>query len=232
MPITIVKYLAFLSFAASMTVLANIYLARYHNKISTIFKKNTPEILKRYQTKKRIKKLEAQLVDTVYMLSNSLKAGLSLQQAFQMVSLEGPSPMKEEFTVIINHIKLGRSFKEAVIEWQSRVPIDDISILVESILVLFEAGGNLVETFTSIALTITERQKIRGKIKVLTMQGLSQAAVLVVLPFVLGICLYLVAAWYVEPLLENWLGWVLIGVAITLQTAGALWMRKIVDIKV
>jgi tight adherence protein B len=166
------------------------------------------------------------------MLANGLKAGLSLQQSFQMLSTDGPSPINEEFALIVGQIKVGKNFEESLIEFKERVSLDDVDILVESILVLRQTGGNLVETFSSIANTIRERQKISGKIRVLTAQGVTQAAIILAMPFALVLGLYFVADWYVLPLITEPLGLFLILVAFCMQGLGAMWLKKIVTIKV
>lgn len=191
-----------------------------------------PQFIKEYIRKRREKKIGEQLVDGVCMLANCLKAGLSLQQAFLMLSKDGPSPLKEDMFAVVGRIKSGESLENSLVEWRNKTRIDDVEILVESILILRQTGGNLVETFSIIAETIRERQKVSGKIGVLTAQGVLQAVIILLLPPALITGLYFVASWYIGPLFTTPLGWLLLLVALGLQVVGAIWLKKIVTIRV
>lgn len=209
-----------------------LYFYKINGKVVSYLREKGPRTVRNYLLKRRAKRIEQQIVDGVDMLANCLKAGLSLQQALSMVAMDGPAPINEEMAFVINQVKIGKSLEDALIEWKERVRIDDINILVESILVLRQTGGNLVETFSSIADTVRERQMVSGKIRVLTTQGLSQAVVIIALPFLLSAGLFFVARWYIEPLFTTGIGWALVAVMLGLQTLGALWMRKIITIRV
>lgn len=209
-----------------------IYIRTLHSRIVRYFQTKCPVILQRHIQNRRLKKIDQQIMVATDMLANCLRAGLSLGQSLEFVSENGPSPLKEDAALIVSQVKMGKDLGDALAEWKMRTPLDDVKILVEAILVLRQTGGNLVETFESIAETIRERQKVGGKIRVLTAQGVSQAVIILILPFALCIGLYLLAGWYIEPMFTTALGWVLICAALSLQTLGALWLRKIVTIRV
>ena len=63
-----------------------------------------------------------------------------------------------------------------------RVPLEDVRLVVDSILTLRETGGNLSETFEVIAETIVERKKVQGKIKTMTAQGMTQGVIMCSMP--------------------------------------------------
>ena len=67
-----------------------------------------------------------------------------------------------------------------------RVPLPDLEIAVHSIVTLRETGGNLSETFMTVANTIVERKKVEGKIGALTAQGLYQGFGMCAMPFVMA----------------------------------------------
>lgn len=164
------------------------------------------------------------------MLANCLRAGLGLQQAIEFVSINGPVHIAEEFKVIIGNVKVGKTIDDALIEWKESTPVEDVWIVVESILILRQTGGNLAETFTVIAKTIRERQRVEGRIKVLTTQGIMQAVIITILPFVIAAALALISDWYIRPLFTTGFGWFLIMLMLFLQMLGAIWMRKIVRV--
>ncbi len=131
---------------------------------------------------RRLETIDNQLVDTLMLMSNALKAGLSLQQALELVVREMKPPIADEFGRLVKEIHLGVLTDDALRHMRDRVPLEDIRLAVESILTLRETGGNLSETFEVIARTIVERKKVQGKIKALTAQGMAQGIVICAMP--------------------------------------------------
>ena len=180
----------------------------------------------------RIRKFEDQLLDALAFLSNGLKSGLSVVQAMEMVKEELPNPISQEFGVVMNEQRLGLPMEDALINLEKRIDTEDVQILVTSINILRQSGGNLAETFDTIGYTIRERKKVEGKIRSLTAQGVSQGVIIVCMPFVLAWILYMFDAELIARLWTTALGWVMLAFMLVLQTCGALLIKKIVTIKV
>lgn len=193
---------------------------------------NLPRFVVNRLWKWRIKKFEDQLLDALSFLSNGLKSGLSVVQAMEMVKDELPNPVSQEFGVVMNEQRLGLPMEDALINLEKRINTEDIQILVTSINILRQSGGNLAETFDTIGYTIRERKKVEGKIKSLTAQGVSQGVIIVCMPFVLAWILYMFDPQLISRLWTTALGWVMLAFMLFLQTCGALMIKKIVTIRV
>lgn len=180
----------------------------------------------------RLQKFNEQLVDGLTLLANSLKSGLNLTQAIQVLVTEMPDPISQEFGTVMSQEKLGRTIDEAFESMMERIPSEDLSIAINSILILRETGGDLSETFETISTTIRQRRKIEGKIKSMTAQGKTQGAILILLPFFLMFAMYYLNPTYLSPLIKTKLGWIFIFVMLVFQAIGFLWMRKIIKINV
>jgi tight adherence protein B len=181
---------------------------------------------------RRVDKFTEQLLDGLAFMSNGLKSGLSLVQAMSMVSEELDNPISEELALVLSEQRVGVPFEEALLNLESRIDTEDLQILVTSITILRQSGGNLSETFDTIAYTIRERTKVQGKIRSLTAQGISQAIVICAMPFGLAAVLYLFDEQLISRLWTTWLGWVLLFAIFALQTVGALLMKRFVTIRV
>ncbi|MEZ4819712.1 MAG: type II secretion system F family protein [Bdellovibrionota bacterium] len=191
-----------------------------------------PKIYFNVKWEKRLDKFNEQLVDALTLLSNSLKSGLNLTQAIQILVTEMPNPISQEFGTVMSQEKLGRTIDEAFEAMMERIPSEDLSIAINSILILRETGGDLSETFETISNTIRQRRKIEGKIQSMTAQGKTQGAILMLLPFVLIIAMYYLNPTYILPLIKHELGWIFIFIMLIFQTVGFFWMRKIIKIDV
>ncbi len=194
--------------------------------------KKAPKIYVKRKLRKRIEKLEDQLLDTLTMLSGALKAGLSLPQAFETVLEDMAPPMKEELEQILNLNRLGQPMEEALERLAKRVPTENVEILVTSVVTLSETGGNLAEAFDSIVNTINERERVREKIKSMTALGEYQGLIAALSPIVFIGLLYFMNPDIALTLLNTVPGWIILGIAITLDILGYFLMKKIATIKV
>ncbi len=148
----------------------------------------------------RLKSFNNQLGDTISLMSNSLRSGLSLVQSMEMISREAEAPISEEFQRVVREIGLGVGPQEALIHLGRRVASDDLELLVIAILVQFEIGGNLSRILDSIASTIRERVKLQGEIRTMSAQGRMAGWVLSGLPVAIGGLLMLIAPSYMGAL--------------------------------
>lgn len=182
--------------------------------------------------RRRVNQFDEQMLDGLTFLANSLKSGLSLLQAIDMIVQELPNPLSQEWALVMSQQKLGVRIDEALYNLEKRIATEDIQIIITSITILRESGGNLAEVFDTIAYTVRERRKVQGKIDAMTAQGRMQGIVIVAMPFVLGYVLYLMDAQLISRMWQTLVGWIMILLMLTLQFAGAWMIKKIVTIEV
>ena len=193
---------------------------------------NLPRFVVKRMWAKRIEDFEEQMLDALSFMSNGLKSGLSLVQCMEMVRAELPAPVSEEFGLVLSEQRLGVLLEDALLNLEDRLGTEDLQIMVTSINILRQSGGNLSETFDTISDTIRERRKVEGRIRTLTAQGVAQGFIIVLMPFVLGAVLYFLDPELIARLWTTWMGWGMLALMFTLQGVGALLMRKIVQIRV
>lgn len=181
---------------------------------------------------RRLVRCDRQLPDALSLLAGALKAGLALPQALEMASLELAEPLGPEFSRVVAQLKLGRSVEEALSLMRERLPTDDMGLVVQSVEVLRRTGGNLVETFGTLAQTVEARLRVEERIRVLTAQGMIQGAMLLAMPWALVAALLLVAPDYLSPLFTTKLGAAFVAAGIVMEVVGAWWLRRIAIIRV
>lgn len=193
---------------------------------------NIPKFYINFKYKKRIEKFDDQLIDALILMSNSIKSNLNLNQAIGVVVNELQNPCSQEFGLVLSQHKLGLTIDEALEKMMARIPSEDLTMVLNSILILREKGGNISETFDVISTTIRERRKVEGKIKTITAQGKMQSFLLFMMPFAVGLIMYMLNPEDMSLMFSTQTGWVLIMIMLAMQTIGGLWLKKIVDIKV
>ncbi|UCD83922.1 MAG: type II secretion system F family protein [Deltaproteobacteria bacterium] len=191
-----------------------------------------PRIALNMAKQRRREKFDIQLVDGLATISNSLKAGLSLVQAIEVITREASPPLKEEFGLMLRELTLGVELEKALNNLADRVKSMDLDLVVTSINIVRGTGGNLSEMFDQIADTIRERNTLKGKISSLTAQGRLQGIVIGSLPLVLGVILYFLEPRMIARLFTEPLGWGIIAIIIVFEGIGALFIRKIVNIDI
>lgn len=201
-----------------------------------------PMVVMRVRQHHRRLKFSRQLANALMLLASSLRSGLGFIKGLELVAAEMDDPMSKELKRALREIQLGNSVDQALLNLSKRVANADMEIVICAYLIQREVGGNLTELMENVAETIRGRFHVRAEIHTLTAQGRLSGVVVAVLPFVLSGLIVLVNPSYFEPLLKPplaqlgpWslpVGVLAIGVALVMQIIGALWIYRIVSIKV
>lgn len=192
----------------------------------------SPRLLARYLKRRRDRRFGFQLVDALMNISNALRSGFSLPQAFELIQREMDNPIAQEFRLLNQETRVGVPMEQALQHMLDRMPSDDLDLVVTAILVSAEVGGSLAEVMDNIARTIRERHQIEGKVRALTSQGRMQAIILCLVPIVLAFIINWLNPGLFEPMTKTWLGWGLFAIIGLLEILGLLVVRKIVTIDV
>lgn len=191
-----------------------------------------PMLTVKFYRTRRIKKFNVQLVDALTAMANAFKAGLTFPQAIEHVSKEAPAPLSQEFGLFVKEVKLGVPLEEALVNMAKRVGSDDLELVVVSTNIARQLGGNMAEMFDTIATTIRERFRLEGKIDALTSQGKLQGWVVASMPLILGLVLNNMRPDLMEPMMNHWFGYMLIGMVAIMEALGIFIIRRIVNVNV
>jgi tight adherence protein B len=184
-----------------------------------------------YLAGKRRTKFDTQLGDTLQLLSGGLRAGHSILRAIDAAAAESQKPTSEEMRRVITETSLGRDLLAALNDTALRMKNEDFVWVAQAIQINREVGGNLAEVLDQVNETIRERGEIKGHIKALAAEGKFSAYILIAMPFGIVGMLLTISPNYMNPMFSHPLGWVMIGASFVMMTIGALWMRKIIDLK-
>lgn len=175
---------------------------------------------------------QAQFADALAMLAGGLRAGLNLPQAIALVAGDGPEPLRAEFARVVAATHVGMSVDQGVEQLARRVGGEDARALHFAVIVLFETGGNLIETFEGLGTIIRDRERVRSRVRLLTMQGLATGVIIALLPLLLWIGMAAVMPHWLAPLFTTWVGRGCVFVGLMLQGIGLWWMRRVVKVQI
>ena len=231
--ITVSRLLAFCLMAGALALLAA--LTAMH-PILVVFPAalaaSLPILYVSFLRKKRLRKINAQLPDTLDLLGRSLAVGHAFSEALNQVASEMPDPIATEFRIVFEEQKLGLSTKAALEHLSERVPLTDLRLCIIAMHIQRETGGNLAEILEKVSHTIRERFKLMEDFRTLTTSSRGSAWILCGLPFVIVFLLTLINPDYMSMLLHDQRGHYVIAAAILLQILGILTIKKILSIKV
>src|SRR5579859_1053750 len=180
----------------------------------------------------RFNRFEERLPDALDMMVSALRAGHSLISAMGTVSKEAGEPVAREFKKCFDEQNFGAELRTAMMDLVTRVPIDDVRIVVTAILIQKESGGNLAEVLEKAAHIIRDRFRLKRQIRVHTAQGRMTGWILSILPVVLGLLLYMVNPDHLSLLWKRPIGVKMLYAATAMTIIGALIIRKIIRIRV
>jgi tight adherence protein B len=191
-----------------------------------------PAIVMKQMALMRRLKFQGQLVDALMILSSALKAGMSLNQSFEILVEEMPVPMSEEFNLVVRENSMGVPLDECLDHLRQRMPLDDLGLITAAVSVARETGGNLTEIFSQLVSTIREKIKLERKVRALTVQGRLQGLIMSILPIAFALFVKTVNPDTFKIMLESHLGQTLLVYAACSEIVGVILIKKLSKVEV
>ena len=192
----------------------------------------TPKILLSLWKEVRSTQFEAQLMDALILIGNSLKSGLDIVAGFERIATTMKSPVSEEFGLVLNAYRLGAPLESALTDLTQRINSRTLETVVTAINIQRETGGNIIKTFDQLVQTIREEGKLQKKVRAITSQGRTQIFFLAGFPWVLAAFFYFLAPELMRPALANTWGQFIILFLLVWEVIGILVTKKIVTVDV
>lgn len=130
-------------------------------------------------------RINKQLMDSLILLSNSLRSGMDIVQGFELVSRDMLPPIADEFGLVVKNYQLGTPFEQALDGLTKRVDSRMLDYVVKAIIIQRQVGGNLTVIFARLVENIREESKLEEKLQAMTAQQKIQSIVVSVMPFIM-----------------------------------------------
>lgn len=192
----------------------------------------SPKLWLKRKIKLRMEKFNEGLPDMITTIVGSLRSGYSFSQALKTVAEECESPIKEEVTLMLKEMNYGIPMEEALYNLSGRMPSNDLEMLIQSVLIQRQVGGNLANVLDIIVKTIRDRNRIQRQVHTLTSQGRLSGKVIGFLPVGLGGMIFLINPEYINILFSNALGVAVISAGVISGVIGFVLIHKLTKIEV
>lgn len=198
---------------------------------AAVFGAMAPPVMVIISKKKRLEKFQNQLGESLLILSNTIRAGLTFERALQKTAEGLPSPIHEELMQTGREIEVGASIETALSSLAERMQNDDLKLVSSAVIIQKRVGGNLADILDNISFTVKDRITIKRNVKTMTAQGKASAMVLGMLPIGLMLILSFISPGYMNPMFQTSIGKTMLMVAAVMEITGFFIMMKMTDIK-
>ncbi len=176
-----------------------------------------PNFVVGFAVKRRVNKFTKNFPDAIELLVRGLKSGLPVSETLGVVAKEIPGPVGEEFKMVTEKIKIGKTMEDSLQETADRMSTPEFQFFVITLAIQRETGGNLAETLSNLSDVLRKRAQMKLKIRAMSSESKASAYIVGSLPFfVFGM------VWFVNP--EYLAGFFYERRLIIAGIGGAIWM--------
>ncbi|WP_158901531.1 type II secretion system F family protein [Burkholderia sp. L27(2015)] len=168
--------------------------------------------------------------DTIDLIVRAVRAGIPAVQAISVAGNDAEEPVRSEFRVMGDSLRLGADLKDVLDTAVERIQIADFSFFSVCLLLQRETGGALTETLENLAGIIRTRRDIRLKIRALTGEGRIASQIITAVPFFIMAMFFLTNREYLDMLFYTPAGQRLLWISAGLMVFGTLWINKLANL--
>lgn len=179
---------------------------------------------------RRLNAMQRTLPAALDLLSDSLHTGQTLEQAAEMVVIQTPSPLKEEFANCVALLKMGQSPVAVMERMSRRIPLPEFRLFATAVLVHRQTGGNLATLTARLANSARDRQEALRHLNAQTVAARFSAMGLIGCGIVGFTVLSLNKSQYMEFFLHRPEGIRALLVALVLLFVGTIWISRIIRV--
>lgn len=192
----------------------------------------SPVLLCRYLEKCRIQRIKSALPDSLSQISAAMRSGSTFHMALQAQVDNGVGDLEREFAIVLREQRVGVRIEDAMDNLAERINSEEVDLMVSAVSIAQDIGGNLAETLQSLSDTIRQKMDMEGKINSLTAQGRLQGYIVSALPFLMLMGFAFFEPDSTMPIFTSLLGWIVLGLIVTMQLIGGVMIRKLVSIDI
>ncbi len=182
--------------------------------------------------RKRLDKFLTQLPDGLHALAASLRSGANMSRGLEQLANWQPVPLSQEMGLVVAEYEFGKTLEESLESLQERVPSQEVELMNTAIVLSKNVGGNVSDTLETLALTLTEKQSVEGKVKALTSTGRMQGFVAMAIPVLVGGVIVTAQPDKLEFFMNDIRGWVTLAIVVAMMVAAHFSIKRIVNIDI
>ena len=190
-----------------------------------------PRWLMSNMAKSRAKKFTEEFPNAIDIIVRGIKSGLPVHDCMRLIAAESPEPLAKEFKKLMESISVGTSIDQALEKMYDRMPTSEVRFFSIVLAIQQKTGGNLAEALNNLSVVLRARKLLREKIKALSGEAVASAFIIGALPPGIGLMVTLTSPGYMNPLINDPRGHVILGIGVGMEMLGIFVMRRMINFK-
>ena len=179
---------------------------------------------------KRNEEVREAVPEALESLAACFGTGFTLLQTFNQVSREVPGPLGDTFARCAHVLETGGSAHEALDELRRSAYASELAFVAVALDVQHQSGGTIRQVLRAATDAVKGALSLRRSLRVQTAQAKLSARIVVVMPFILVAVFSLISPDFLTPFFSSPFGYALLGLAIVMQAAGILLVRRALSV--
>ena len=163
-------------------------------------------------------------------MGECFQSGYSLVQTMQMVADQSRGKLAQIFRKCVNMLQLGSSSSEALGALRADAKVGELSFVAVALDVQHQTGGSITSVLGAAQQMVQDKIDLRRSLQVQTAQARLSARVVCIMPFVLAFVLSMVSEGFLTPFFSSPAGFVMLGVALLMEGAGVVMVRRMLKV--
>jgi tight adherence protein B len=179
--------------------------------------------------RRRVNKFTSHFADAIDVIVRSIRSGLPVGEALNIIVHEMPDPISAEFRQVVEGQKLGLTLDDALNRACERVPTAELRFFAIVLAIQQTTGGNLAETLAKLSDVLRGRKRMRDKVQAMSGEAKASAMIIGSLPFLVCALLAVVSPAYIAVLFTSNAGHLILFAGVTLMGIGVMVMRQMIN---
>ncbi len=179
--------------------------------------------------RRRMNRFLNDFADAIDVMVRGLKAGLPVSEAMKIIASESGPPVGPEFIEVVDGQRIGITIDQGIERMYDRMPISEVNFLAIVMSIQSKTGGNLSEALSNLSRVLRDRKKMKQKVRAISQEAKSSAAIIGALPFVIMGALTLLNPNYLNPLFDTQFGNMLLIGSGVWMSIGVIIMRQMIN---
>jgi len=179
--------------------------------------------------KRRQAKFLNEFANAIDVIVRGIKAGLPVNDTLKVIATESPDPVGPEFQAVIDGQKLGVPLDQGLERMYERMPLAEVNFMAIVVGIQQRTGGNLGEALANLSKVLRDRKKMQAKIRSMSQEAKSSAAIIGALPPSIMILVYITTPKYIALLWTTDVGQMMLAGCALWMFTGVMVMRKMIN---
>jgi tight adherence protein B len=179
----------------------------------------------------REKKFTREFAPAIDTIVRSVKSGLPVNEALKVVASEIAEPVRGEFKLLNESLKVGVTMEDGLKRMFERMPTPEVNFFGIVMTIQQRTGGNLSEALSNLSGVLRDRKRMQGKIRAMSSEAKAGAMIIGSLPPGVAGLIYVTTPGYIQPMFDADLGKLMLMGCVVWMGTGIAVMKKMVSFK-